>query len=199
MFRRRGFVRPFGRPPISDIPPALRRANELLANGNYPCAAQAYEELARGAVTRNGPRAPLLLLQAGRMHILAGQIPLGMTHLQQGLGLFAARGQWQQFRNSGQRLVVELSQRGLTEQAKQIETSLKTSLPAGFVPGPEVGPKKPNSSCRPNVPAVVARCMPMKSSGRTKSHRSARTAAAQCALSKLQSYSEDQNPGDHVL
>ena len=91
MFRRRGFVRPFGRPSIPDIPPALRRANELMAIGDYPGAAQAFEELARGAVARNGPRASLLLLQAGRMRILAGQVPLGMTHLQQGLGLFAAR------------------------------------------------------------------------------------------------------------
>ena len=142
MFRRRGFSRPFGRPPIPDIPPALRRANELMALGDYSGAAQAFEELARAAVARNGPRAPLLLLQAGRMCILAGQIPLGMTHLQQGLGLFAARGQWQQFFNSGQRVVAELSQRGQTEQTRQIQATLKTFLPAGFVPGPGAGPEK---------------------------------------------------------
>ncbi len=116
MFRRRGFVRPVGRPPLPGIPRALWRSSGLMAIGDYAGAAQAFEELARGAVARNGPRAPLLLLQAGRMRILAGQVPLGMTHLQQGLGLFAARGQWQQFRNSGQRAVAELSQRGLTEQ-----------------------------------------------------------------------------------
>jgi len=133
MFRRRGFVRPFGTPG-ADIPPALRRANELMAAGDYPGAAQAFEDLARGAVARNGPRAPWLLIQAGRMRILAGQVPLGMTHLQQGLGLFATRGQWQRFNNNAQRLMAELSQRGLTGQAKQIEATLKASLPAGFVP-----------------------------------------------------------------
>lgn len=138
MFRRRGFLRPLGRPLINDIPPALRRANELMAIGDYPGAAQAFEELARGAVARNGPRAPLLLLQAGRMRIKAGQVQLGMTHLQQGLGLFARRGQWQQFRSSGQRIVAELTQRGLTEQAQQLDTMLNASLPAGFVPGPGV-------------------------------------------------------------
>jgi hypothetical protein len=74
------------------------------------------------------------------MRILAGQVPLGMTHLQQGLGLFATRGQWQRFRNSGQRIAAELSQRGLTGQAGQIEATLKASLPAGFVPG--AGPEK---------------------------------------------------------
>lgn len=152
MFRRRGFVRNFGRSPIPDIPPALRRANELMAIGDYPGAAQAFEELARGAVARNGPRAPLLLLQAGRMRILAGQIPLGMTHLQQGLGLFAARGLWQQFCNSGQRVVTELSQRGLTGQAKQIEATLKTNLPAGFVPGPGAGLEKTKRVLPTNCP-----------------------------------------------
>ncbi len=142
MFRRRGLARPFRRPSISDIPPALRRANELMAIGDYPGAAQAYEELARGAVGRNGQRAPILLIQAGRMRILADQVALGMKHLQQGLGFFADRGQWQRLRNSGQRIVAELSQRGLTEQARQIEETLKTRMPAGFVPGPGIEPGK---------------------------------------------------------
>jgi len=139
MFRRRGLIRPFRRPPIPDIPPALRRANELMGVGDYPGAALAFEELARGAVFRNGPRAPLLLIQAGRMRIQAGQVSSGMTHLRQGLGLFAARGQWQQFQNSSQRLIVELAQRGLTGQAEQIEAILKASLPAGFVSGAGAG------------------------------------------------------------
>jgi hypothetical protein len=139
MFRRRGFVRPFGRPSIPDIPPLLRRANELMAIGDYPGAAQAFEEMARGAVARNGPRAPLLLIQAGRMRILAGQVPLGMTHLQQGLAIFATRCQWQQYHNSSQRIAAELTQRGLAGQAEQIEATLKANLPAGFVPGTEAG------------------------------------------------------------
>ncbi len=138
MFRRKGFIRP-GDP---DIPPALRRANELMANGDYPAAAQAFEDLARGAVGRNGPRAPLLLIQAGRMRILAGQVPLGMTHLQQGLGLFAARGQWQRLNNNAQRLMAQLTQRGLVEEARQIETILKASLPPGFVPNRGLAPEK---------------------------------------------------------
>jgi len=150
MFRRRGIARTFGRPAIPDIPPALRRANELMAIGDYTGAAQAFEELARGAVSRNGPRAPLLLIQAGRMRILAGQVPLGMTHLQQGLGLFVMRDQWQRFRNFSQLIAAELSQRGLTEQAKQIEANLKTNLPAGFIPG--AGPEKAKHVLPTNCP-----------------------------------------------
>lgn len=142
MFRRRGLMRPLRRPLIPDIPPALRRANELMATGDYAGAAQAFEGLAHGAVARNGPRAPLLLLQAGRMRILAGQVSLGMTHLQQGLALFVARGQWQHFRNAGQRIVTELTQHGMTDQADQIEATLKSRLPAGFVPDPGAGREK---------------------------------------------------------
>ena len=152
MFLRRGFIRPFGRSSIPDIPPALRRANELAAVGDFAGAASSFEELARGAVARDGPRAPLLLFQAGRMRILAGEIPLGMTHLQQGLELFAARGQWRQFRNTGQRAVAELSQRGLTGQAEQIEAILKTSLPASFSLGPRVESEKPKPVLPTNCP-----------------------------------------------
>ena len=134
MFRRRGFVRPFGRPIMSEVPPALRRANTLMANGDYPGAAQAFEDMARVAVSRNGPRAPLLLCQAGRMHILSGQVDPGMAQLEQGLGLFATRGQWQKFNTFGNRIVAELSERGLAEQAVGIQTLLKAHLPGGFVP-----------------------------------------------------------------
>jgi len=76
------------------------------------------------------------------MRVLAGEVPLGMTYLQQGLGLFVARDQWQRFRNSGQRIAGELSQRGLTEQARQIEAILKAGLPAGFVPESGSSPEK---------------------------------------------------------
>ena len=51
-----------------------------MAIGDFHSSAQAFEELARGAVARNGPRAPLLLLQAGRLEILAGQVSNGMPY-----------------------------------------------------------------------------------------------------------------------
>lgn len=135
MFRRRGFRRPFNRPfnrPLTpDIPPALRRANEFMAMGNYSAAAADFEELARGAVARNGPRAPLLLITAGRMRILAGQIPLGMQHLKQGLGLIASRGKAEQYQKTCQRLADELTQMGRAEEASQI-MALMTGSPNGI-------------------------------------------------------------------
>lgn len=129
MFRRRDFARPLRRFPVPDIPPALQRANELMAIGDYDGAAVAFEQLARGAEGRGGPRAPHLYLQAGRSRLLAGQVPAGMQLLNKGLALFAARGQWQQLHRSGQRVAAELNQRGLTNEATQIEAYLKATLP----------------------------------------------------------------------
>ncbi len=106
-----------------------------MSTGNYPAAAQAFEELARGAVLRNGPRAPMLLLQAGRMRILAGQVPAGMAHLQQGLALLAARSQWNQLQNAGSRVMEELKEHGLADQAGQIEQIIKNEPSFGFRSG----------------------------------------------------------------
>lgn len=50
MFRR-GMNRPFRRFP-ADIPPALQRANELMATGDFNGAAAAFEQAAQAAVAR---------------------------------------------------------------------------------------------------------------------------------------------------
>ncbi len=136
MFRRRPFVRPFRRAVMPTIPPALMRANELLAAGNYPAAAEAFEQLARGAQTRALPHDAQLFLQAGRCRILAGQVPAGMADLKQGLSILAQRGNWRRFQNAAQRAVADLNQRGLTAEAAEIEALFKASLPASFVAGP---------------------------------------------------------------
>ncbi len=144
MFRRRPFVRPFRRAVMPAIPPALMRANELLASGNYPAAAEAYEQLARGAQTRGLPHDAQLFLQAGRCRILAGQIPAGMTDLKQGLAILAARGRWPRLLNAARRAAADLNARGLTAEAAEIEAWLKQTLPAGFAESPAVAaPARP--------------------------------------------------------
>ena len=86
---RRGFGRPLRRMLGPDVPPLLQRANQMLSAGNYAEAASAFEQLARAAEARGGPRAPLFYLQAGRSRILAGQTANGLEYLERGLGLFA--------------------------------------------------------------------------------------------------------------
>jgi hypothetical protein len=137
------FRQPFGRPlrrvQVGSIPPALQRANQLMASGHYTEAAVIFEQFANGAMARNGPRAPWFFLQAGQARLLAGQVPAGMAHIQQGLALFAARDQFQRLYHAGMRFVAGLKTRGLTDETKQLEDYLKTTLPAGFVPGPGTG------------------------------------------------------------
>jgi hypothetical protein len=116
MFRR-PFVRPLRRALRGDVPPLLRRANELMAAGNYPAAAEAYEQLARGAKARG---------------IMAGQIPAGMTNLKQGLTIISNRGNFQHLERVGLRAIADLNQRGLTVEAGEIEALLKGKLPDSF-------------------------------------------------------------------
>jgi hypothetical protein len=142
MFRR-PFRRPLRRAMPGGVPPALQRANQLMAAGQYAEASAIFEQFARGAQMRNGPRAPWFFLQAGHARLLAGQVPAAMAHFQQGLSLFATRGQWQKLHSSGMRIVADLNGRGLAAEAKQIEDTLKANLPAGFVPGPAAGAAKP--------------------------------------------------------
>jgi tetratricopeptide (TPR) repeat protein len=135
MFRRRRFIRPM-MPPISrrtgQVPPALQRANALAAAGNFSEAAIAYEELARLAVDQNGPRASWLLLLSGRMRLQAGQVQVAMTHLQQGLRLFAPRGKWKQLQAAGSRSVEELKGLGYSQQAGELEALVISLLPPGL-------------------------------------------------------------------
>jgi endogenous inhibitor of DNA gyrase (YacG/DUF329 family) len=105
----------------------------MAENGNYQGSAEVYEELARIAIARNGPRAPWLLLQAGRMRIQNRQVERGINHLQEALALFAARNQWQQVDVAGARIVSELRQKGFSAEANQVENLVKTRLPAGFI------------------------------------------------------------------
>jgi hypothetical protein len=132
---RRGFT--------PDIPPILQRANVLLNKGEYAQAAQAFEELARAAELRGGPRAPLFFLQAGHARLLAGQKPAGFESLKHGLLLLAQRRVHIRLYLLGPRVAAELDQHGMGKEAAEIREWLKGALPAGFsAPAPEAG-KKP--------------------------------------------------------
>ncbi|HTX91331.1 MAG TPA: hypothetical protein VMC09_08945 [Anaerolineales bacterium] len=137
------FRRPLRRALIGNIPPALQRANQLMAAGKYAEAAEIFEQFARGAQARNGPRAPWFFLEAGQARLQAGQPVVALAHFQQGLSIFAARGQVQKLYNSGMRVITALKAHNLPGEAAKIEEYLKTALPAGFRGGAAAGAQKP--------------------------------------------------------
>lgn len=145
-------VRPLRRALVPDIPPLLQRANELIAIGDFAGAARAFEQLARAAEGRGGPRAPFLYLQAGRAHILCGQVNVGVEHLERGLGLFAARGQTGKVFALGQRIAAELSQRGMGKEAQQIAEYVRGLLP-DFAASAAAAP-----AARPPLPTHCPAC-----------------------------------------
>jgi hypothetical protein len=148
MFRR-PFRRALIRPMVNTVPPALQRANRLMAEGSYAEASEIFEQFARGAMMRNGPRAPWFFIQAGQANILAGRVPHGMEEIQMGLKVFSDRGQVQQVNRVGTRVVNDLNNRGLKAEAGQIQALISQSTPANFVPGgmPERKPRALPTSC----------------------------------------------------
>jgi len=128
---RRMFRRQMRRGFASNIPPILQEANHAFFDkGEYGRAAELFEQIAQGADARGGPRAPLFHLQAGRSRIYAGQTALGMPSLKRGLELLAQRKQFSRLHNAGQRVIAELKEHGLMEEAAEIERLLNSALPS---------------------------------------------------------------------
>lgn len=125
---RRALRRGLFGPP--EVPPALQRANLVMAQENYSEAATAFEDLATRADARGGPRAPLFHLQAGRMYVFAGQDQMGVVHIKRGLEQFTAAGRYDKVHHFGQLAVKELTARGLTAEAQGIAAYLQATLPA---------------------------------------------------------------------
>ena len=138
---RRVFRRQIRKSLAQEVPPILQEANFAFSKGEYGRAAELFEKIARVADGRNGPRAPLFYLQAGRARVLAGQTGLGMPSLKRGLELLAGRKQFQRLHQFGTRTVDELTQHGHKDEAAEIEAWLKSMLPE--MPLGEVTTKKP--------------------------------------------------------
>ena len=127
---RRVFRRHIRKTLAQNVPPVLQEANFAFEKGEYGRAGELFENIAQAVDARSGPRAPIFHLQAGRARILAGQTRLGMPSLKRGLSLFAQRGQWQRLHQMGQRIIGELSARGLNEEAAEIESLFKQLSPS---------------------------------------------------------------------
>ncbi len=155
MFRRRPIrrmLRP-ARGRVRRAPQELILANQMMESGNYQGAAEQFEALARLATSRNGQHTPQLYLQAGRARILAGQNEAGLANLKQGLSLFAGRAAWRRFYNAGNRIVSELNQLGLKNEADEILDLLNTKLPGNFS-----APNSATSARRPFLPTHCPSC-----------------------------------------
>lgn len=147
---RRVFRRQIRKTLAQDVPPILQEANFAFSKGEYGRAAELFEQIARVADGRNGPRAPLFHLQAGRARLLAGQTKLGLPSLKRGLKLLAQRGQFQRLYRFGSRTVEELNQDGLKEEADEISAWLKSALPEM--------PAAKNPAQKPVLPAHCPAC-----------------------------------------
>jgi hypothetical protein len=144
---RRGFA--------PDVPPMLQRANEFMGIGDYASAAIAFEQLARAAEGRGGPRAPIFHMQVGRARILAGQLDAGVAAFKHGFDLLAQRGEYQRLFKTGTRVTQELNERGLTKEASEVEASFKALLPAQ-AEGPFAPPATPEK--KPVLPTHCPAC-----------------------------------------
>src|SRR5215216_2980035 len=127
---RRIFRRHIRKTLSQNVPPVLQEANFVFSKGEYGRAAELFERIAQTADARGAGRAPLFHLQAGRARILAGQTSLGMPSLKRGLELLAQGGQFPRLHKAGTRVIAELNERGLQNEAAEIETWLKSVLPS---------------------------------------------------------------------
>lgn len=125
---RRLFRRHIRKTLAANVPPILQEANFVFDKGEYGRAAELFEQIAQTVDGRGGPRAPLFHLQAGRARILAGQTSLGMPSLRRGLELLAQRERFPRLRRLGMRVVGELNQHGLKDEAAEMETWLQNVL-----------------------------------------------------------------------
>ena len=122
---RRVFRRHIRKTLAAEVPPILQEAIFAFDKGQYGRAGELFEKLAETAFARGGPRAPLFYLKAGQARILAGQTALGMPSVRRGLELLAEREQFLRLQNAGERVIAELNERGLGNEASEIETWLR--------------------------------------------------------------------------
>ena len=142
---RRMFRRHIRKTLAQNIPPVLQEANFAFDKGEYGRAGELFERIAQTTEARGGPRAPLFHLQAGRARVLAGQVSLGMPSLRRGLEILAERRQLNRLHQAGHRVISDLRENNLENEAAEIESLIKTLAPSlpSFDEPHAPPPKKP--------------------------------------------------------
>jgi hypothetical protein len=131
----------------------LVQANQMMESGDYLGAAEQFEAIARMAEARGGRHGPQFYLQAGRARLLAGQNEAGLAQLKHGLSLLVSRAEWLRLHRAGQRIVGELTQRGLTKEATEVSDFLNSNLPGNFSAPNAVSPAR-----KPVLPTHCPSC-----------------------------------------
>jgi hypothetical protein len=131
--------------------PLLIEANRRFAAGDYAGAAVLYEQLALSA--RRPRNAAHLLVEAGRAHLLAGQVGQAMPFFRRGLGLLAGRRRWRTVHRLGMRVIQDLRECGHSQQANEISSWLDGQ------PAPELDQGEPGQPLA-SQPAASAAPMP---------------------------------------
>lgn len=128
MFKRaRRIINRIAKP---NIPPLLRRANQLMASGDYTNAESAFSELAQRAENKFPQHAPAMYIQAGRAAILSQQTKKGLAHFRSGLTLLGTERRFARLEKVGNIILAELREQRLNAEADEIEQVLKNNLPA---------------------------------------------------------------------
>ena len=157
MFRRR-IPRNRRRPGSRGPHPRLQEANDLLASGDFAGAARLFDEMAQAAMSRKGPAAPHLLIQAGRAMILAGQVPEGIMKIKQALDVFAQRMEWARFVRTRKRATKQLRESGFEQEAEEIENYQSGQVPNNFLDQINGQPVKPVSKAVSLLPVSCPGC-----------------------------------------
>jgi hypothetical protein len=118
---------------FKQVNPLLLEGNQAFNQGDFMRAAGIFEKLATGAIEREGMRAPIFCIQAGRSMLLAGQDKVGIEWLRKGLQMLAEQQRFRQLTNFGRIVVADLRKRGINDYAEQIDLWLTQIIP-GFSP-----------------------------------------------------------------
>lgn len=132
----------------------LRSAHQLYDMGNFFDAAVVFEELASLAESRSRPRAPQLLLQAGRAYAKAGEHKTGYDLLLRGLRLMAERGQQRRLIATSARILRAMEGQGDHKQATKLKRAIDQLMDEY---GLEIPPTSP-SPARPKLPPKCPQC-----------------------------------------
>ncbi|MFC2028386.1 hypothetical protein ACFLTX_00495 [Chloroflexota bacterium] len=157
MFRRR-IPRARRRAARQGPHPLLIKANDLMNAGDYISAAALFDEMASKALSRNGPAAPHLLIQAGKAKIQADQVSEGLVRMKKALGIFAQKKEWIRFQRTRARVVDQLTKRGLVKEAEELNNFMSDSVPDEFSSQITAGSINPVSKAIARLPVSCPGC-----------------------------------------